>query len=334
MILIKACFASSTLPQEDAALMAASQLIIPDLNTNKSNKTTTTTAAASSGASDNNNNNSATDALARSNLLRLETSELLSECQLHIHPTGDGSHVHYEAKWSTTVRSYLENVRGVLGGLSGASLSADVALLPPAANLKSGSVKERGMEHLIPDKKDGEASMYRIPLLSDKFHKSQTATSNNTSWTFPFHGGKTLSLVPIGSFAHLGNAGLANKHANGGNVLPVLDVAVLIDNNNGTGGSEEEAFVGGKDYLNHRYTDVSMVLSTVLCFHVMIIFCFMPNTSFSYHTCTDFLSILFCLCKTKQITEKEYPSRTHCQTTFSKETPSYNWRCTFNTNLW
>jgi len=107
--------------------------------------------------------------------------------------------------------------------------------------------------------KDG--TRYRIPLLSDKFTKSVEASSASnplTSWSFPFAGGNSLTVHPIGSLAHVGNAGLANRHANG-NVVPVLDVAVLV--NNKSNGEEGDAFVGGKDYLNHRYTDKRNILA-------------------------------------------------------------------------
>jgi hypothetical protein len=38
--------------------------------------------------------------------------------------------------------------------------------------------------------------------------------------------------------------------------VPTLDLAVLVKGDGGDG-SNKDAFVGGKDYLNHRYTDVS-----------------------------------------------------------------------------
>lgn len=218
---------------------------------------------ASASASTGRNNSSNTDALARSNLLRLETCELLKESILHIHPTtisnslGDGSggvRAHEEAKWAPSVRDYLDKITQVITSLDETTLSPSVALLP-----NSNSAGTSG--------KDAATSPeYRIPLLSDKFHKSLLPITSGkeksvadhrdnplTTWSFPFHGGPSLSLVPIGSFGHLGNAGLANRHANGGNVVPVLDVAVLVDNTHNVA----SPFVGGKDYLNHRYTDVS-----------------------------------------------------------------------------
>jgi hypothetical protein len=69
----------------------------------------------------------------------------------------------------------------------------------------------------------------------------------------------SLSLIPIGSLAHLGNAGLTNRHANGNNV-PVLDVAVLM-----------EGMVGGKDYLNGRYGDVSKFLVNIVLLLLLLL---------------------------------------------------------------
>ena len=215
-------------------------------------------SAASSGS--NNTTSSNTDALVRSNLLRLEMCELLKESFLHIHPpattttsssdNGVVNRAHEEAKWAPTVRDYLVKIQEVMESLDEATLSPSVAILPNSSNSGGGD--------------NDAAQMYRIPLHSDKFHKSLPVSSSSsssssgrdnssTSWSFPFHGGSSLSLVPIGSFGHIGNAGLANRHANGGNVLPVLDVAVLVSNDV----DASSPFVGGKDYLNHRYTDVS-----------------------------------------------------------------------------
>jgi hypothetical protein len=74
----------------------------------------------------------------------------------------------------------------------------------------------------------------------------------------------SLSLIPIGSLAHLGNAGLTNRHANGNNV-PVLDVAVLM-----------EGMVGGKDYLNGRYADVSKFLVNIVLLLLLLLLLLIP----------------------------------------------------------
>ena len=258
--------------EEETVLMAASQHITT--STNKSSSTTNTST------------NTNTETLARNNKLRLQINELLNESVLHVHPSldhhnhgsggggGGGGNV-VEAKWSNTVRSYISNVSSIIGSLDETLLSPNVALLPNNNTNSSGS---KNVEEGV--------NKYRVPLLSDKFHKSITSPSTSTStsssptanpltsYTFPFNGGKSLSIIPIGSFAHLYNAGLTSVHGNG-NVLPTLDLAVLVnvddddygdmkDGDKGRDGKRGE-FVGGKDYLNHRYTDVSFVLSVCCC---------------------------------------------------------------------
>ena len=255
--------------EEETVLMAASQHIT----------STTTSKPPSSSTNTSTTTNTNTEALARTNKLRLQINELLNESVLHVHPTldhggivgGGGSNV-VEAKWSNIVRSYISNVSSIISSLDETLLSPNVALLPNNTN-SSGSSSMDGV------------NKYRVPLLSDKFYKSitssslpstsstSTSTSSSpsskqanplTSYTFPFHGGKSLSIIPIGSFAHLNNAGLTNLHGNG-NIVPVLDLAVLVnaddDGDKGEGeNGKREGFVGGKDYLNHRYTDVSFSL--------------------------------------------------------------------------
>ena len=106
---------------------------------------------------------------------------------------------------------------------------------------------------------------YRVPLCSDKFRKhvdhgkGSSSSSSSLSDKWEFSSAKSLTLMPVGSFAHVGNAGLTNRHANGNNV-PVLDVAVLM-----------EGFVGGKDYLNGRYGDVSAFCCVVIHAKVEIV---------------------------------------------------------------
>jgi len=213
--------------QEDTVLMAASQLVTTSTTTNKSSSTTNTSTT-----------NTNTETLARNNKLRLQINELLNESVLHVHPTldqhgigsGGGGNV-VEAKWSNTVRSYISNVSSIISSLDETLLSPNVALLPSNTN-SSG----------ISSNIDG-GNKYRVPLLSDKFYKSITSSSLPspsspasanplTSYTFPFHGGKSLSIIPIGSFAHLNNAGLTSVHGNG-NVLPTLDLAVLVNVDDG-----------------------------------------------------------------------------------------------------
>lgn len=175
------------------------------------------------------NGNNAAESLARSHLLRLQAAELVAGARLRVGADGAAD---AEACWAPAARAYLKRVRSVLDGLGPAPLG------PAAARLPDGRL--------------------RVPLLSDKFTKSLADGAGDaganplTAWSFPFAGGSSLSLSPVGSFGHAGNAGLAGRHANG-NVVPTLDVAVLVR----PGGKEGEAFAGGKDYLNHSYTDVS-----------------------------------------------------------------------------
>ena len=170
--------------------------------------------------------------LTRSNLLRLESTELLAESYLHIHPPSLSPHsnegylageerAHWEVKWSPVVRKYLHAVNDVLmDGKKVTSLSPDVCQV------------DNG---------------YRVPLGSDKFVKHvNCAGDKDVANKWEFDSPSSLTLVPVGSLAYLGNAGLTNRHANGGN-LPVLDVAVLVG----------EGFLSGKDYMNGRYVDVS-----------------------------------------------------------------------------
>lgn len=100
---------------------------------------------------------------------------------------------------------------------------------------------------LSPDVCQVDNNGYRVPLGSDKFVKHlNCAGDKDAANKWEFDSPSSLTLVPVGSLAYLGNAGLTNRHANGGN-LPVLDVAVLVG----------EGFLSGKDYMNGRYVDVS-----------------------------------------------------------------------------
>ncbi len=98
-----------------------------------------------------------------------------------------------------------KSIRDAILFLGGATLSPDVAVWR-----RDGSGGGRG--------DDGPS--YRVPLLSDRFRKSNNPPTSSSlsssqslpslplSWSSPFHGGSLLSLFPIGSFGHL------HKHAN------------------------------------------------------------------------------------------------------------------------
>ena len=139
-----------------------------------------------------------------------------------------------EARWAPGARRYLESVRDAISGLGAATLSPDAAVWRQRDD--GGGGGGGGGE-------DGPS--YRVPLLSDRFRKSNNPPTS--SWSFPFRGGSSLSLVPIGSFGHLRNAGLARQRANGsgGSVLPMLDVAVLFDGSQSSGGSSGDDDDGG-----------------------------------------------------------------------------------------
>ena len=302
--------------------MAASQHITSNTSTKTSTTNTSTT-------------NTNTETLARTNKLRLQINELLNESVLHVSPTldhhnhggivGGGGRDVVEAKWSNVVRSYISNVSSIIQSLDETLLSPNVALLPNTSNNSSSSSSSM----------DGGGNKYRVLLLSDKFYKSITSSSSSsssttssstnplTTYTFPFHGGKSLSIIPIGSFAN--NVGLTNVHGNG-NIIPTLDLAVLVNvdgNDKGEGG-----FVGGKDYLNHRYTDVSFL-------SVLFIICVDGVHSKSAHhimltllqSLTSFLSRTIPHTHTHTHThitpyiqtEKEYISNPHCKAIITEE---------------
>ncbi|EJK67379.1 hypothetical protein THAOC_11596, partial [Thalassiosira oceanica] len=180
----------------------------------------------------------ATESLARSNLLRLETAELVREATLRVSPAENRRGG--EARWAPSARRYVDAVKEAVTGLGGATLGPEAAAFPPAES---------------DSKKKGR--LYRVPLESDKHVKvarsSKRGDAANAGWTFPFAGGGSLDVVPVGSFGADGSAGLAARHANGG-VVPVLDLAVLFEGGDG-------GFAGGKDYLNHRYTDKRNILA-------------------------------------------------------------------------
>ena len=313
--------------EEETVLMAASQHI--------------TTKSTSSSTTNTSTTNTNTETLARTNKLRLQINELLNESVLHVHPTldhhhgsiggggGGGGRDVVEAKWSNIVRSYISNVSSIIGSLDETLLSPNVALLPNTNNNNSsgGSNVEGG-------------NKYRVPLLSDKFYKSITSQSTSastnplTTYTFPFNGGKSLSIIPIGSFAN--NVGLTSVHGNG-NIVPTLDLAVLVTADDKDGdGKKGEGFVGGKDYLNHRYTDVSF--SVLFVFALLISVCcgqglyskaahHMLTSSISHNTLSlPFLSLYLFLAlphintQTSHTTEKEHISNPLSKAIITEET--------------
>lgn len=90
-----------------------------------------------------------------------------------------------------------------------------------------------------------------VAVLSSVLSKLQTATVGNDGCPFILRSAKVslldipkdLTLVPTGSYAI---NSLTTKSGNA-NVLPTLDCAIVVPN----------TYWNAKDYLNHRYMDVS-----------------------------------------------------------------------------
>ena len=189
-------------------------------------KTTSATADAAA--------KSATAELYRTNLLRLETSELLNESTLHLSPFS--GELDREVKWSDDVRKYIEAVKDAIGGMDSTVLGPDNAAMPPLSSSDDNHDK------------DGTADKrYWASLESDKFHKQ------GSGWSFPFAGGRSLQIKPVGEYG-AGGAGMTNQRGNA-LCLPMVDLAVLSPSN--SAGNGEDDMIGGKDYLNGRYFDVS-----------------------------------------------------------------------------
>mmetsp|Transcript_20092 Transcript_20092/g.43309 ORF Transcript_20092/g.43309 Transcript_20092/m.43309 type:complete len:1469 (+) Transcript_20092:333-4739(+) len=180
---------------------------------------------------------SATAELYRTNLLRLETTELLSESTLHLSPFS--GELDREVKWSDDVRRYVETVRLAIESMDATALGPDTAAMPMAVSDDNQTAKKR----------------YWVDLDSDKFRK-HVSGSESARWCFPFPGGKGLQIEPIGQYG-AGGAGMTNQRGNA-LCLPMVDVAVLVPSHANV---EEEGMIGGKDYLNGRYFDKQNILA-------------------------------------------------------------------------
>ena len=177
----------------------------------------------------------AKEELYHTNLLRLQAQQLLDESVLNV-----SSHTGYlekEVKWASEAWEYVDTIKRIIGGAKGAVLSPDDVRVNNSSS-KGGGKKE---------------DLFFIQLHSDKA-KRHLSGEEKDKWSIPFHGGSTLDVVPVYSYAANG-AGLTTKAANA-NVTPTIDVAVLMpvidDDAEGDNG-----MIGGKDYLNGRYFDVS-----------------------------------------------------------------------------
>ena len=179
-------------------------------------------ASAANGAA-----TSATAELYRTNLLRLEATQLLSESVLSLSPfIGE---LDREVKWSDYVRKYVEAVKEAIGGMEQSELTPDHVAMPSSIDGKAGGRK------------------YWVDLSSDKFIKH----ASGAKWSFPFPGGHSLQIEPAGEYG-AGGAGLTNPRGNA-LCLPMIDLAILLPN--------DSSIVCGKDYLNGRYFDKQNILA-------------------------------------------------------------------------
>ena len=174
----------------------------------------------------------AKEELYHTNLLRLQAQQLLDESVLHL--SSHTGHLEKEVKWANEAWEYVDTIKRIIGGAKSAVLSPDDV---------------RVNSSLKGEKND----LFLIQLHSDKAKKHLSGEEKGT-WSIPFHGGSTLDVVPVYSYAANG-AGLTTRAANA-NVTPTIDVAVLMPVIN-DGSEGDTGMIGGKDYLNGRYFDVS-----------------------------------------------------------------------------
>jgi len=194
----------------------------------------------------------ATAELYRSNLLRLQCRELVKESILSLHPSTaaalsqPNAEIETEVKWSNSVKEYLEQVKRVINGMGPMTLSTETTGVKRQAEGK-------------------EMKKYWTLFQSDKFLKSHSqdgddlkkksvSSSNGGDGGLEvlFPGGKTLQVEEVGCYG-AGGMGLTTHRSNG-NVLPEIDLAVLLPASSSADG-ENEVVMTGKDYLNHRYFD-------------------------------------------------------------------------------
>ena len=172
----------------------------------------------------------ATEELYHTNLLRLQATQLLSESMLPL-----SSHIgmlHDEVKWAKEAWAYIDQIKRAITSIKSTTLSPD-------------------------ELKFKQSDKFWTKLFSDKARKH---FSDKQTWEFPFQGGESLKMAPIHSYAANG-AGLTTTIANA-NTLPTLDLAVLMPVKSKFEQEDDDGFIGGKDYLNGRYFDVSLRVYT------------------------------------------------------------------------
>lgn len=185
---------------------------------------------------------SATEELYHTNLLRLQAAQLLSESILYL-----SSHtglLDKEVKWAKDVHAYIDDVKNTIMSMGKSILSPD---------------------DVVFHNTDHKDKTFWIQLHSDKARKHFESDDDQHKWRFHFAGGESLKITPINSYAANG-AGLTTSFANA-NILPTIDLAVLMPPKT-SNGSDEIGMIGGKDYLNGRYFDVS----TFLVYLIILVF--------------------------------------------------------------
>jgi hypothetical protein len=190
--------------------------------------------------SDDDEPHAAKEELYHTNLLRLQAQQLLDESVLNL--SSSTGYLEKEVKWASEASEYIDVIRRTIGGVKGAILS------PDDVRVKKSS-------------KGKQKHLFLTELHSDKARRHMSGEEKD-AWSIPFEGGATLDIAPIYSYAANG-AGLTTKAANA-NVTPTIDLAVLLpvikDED-----EERNGMIGGKDYLNGRYFDVSLDLNTLTC---------------------------------------------------------------------
>ncbi len=199
----------------------------------------------------------ATEELYHTNLLRLQAKQLLSESILPL--SSQTGSLEDEVKWTKDVHDYLDIVQKTIRDINAAVLSPDDVVMN-----KKGTGKDQ-------KEQQQREKTFWIQLHSDKAKKhfektSDSANDNNKDnsnvnqhrWEINFPGGGHLQTSCINSYAANG-AGLTTTTANA-NVIPTLDLAVLLPVQNRNSDDDDDdttgGMVGGKDYLNGRYFDV------------------------------------------------------------------------------
>ena len=158
--------------------------------------------------------------LHRSNVLRMETDELLKECRLDLDTVA----------WGSYAMSYLQQVEGLLTNTNSSNNSL-------AATTKKKNKKRKPLKCLV-DPKDTP-----FAKLADK-----TANTEASGQQLPLLSFETMGIA-TGSTPTSGVLGLAKSGGNA-NQPPILSCGLVVPND----------YWSGKDYLHHRYVDVSVQL--------------------------------------------------------------------------